>query len=286
LEGRRLTGPRSTGVRSNSEGEFLFKSVLPGKYVLYPELKAEKEYFSEPVICEVTDGAIDGIEVKLQPGGSISGIVAIDGVNDPAIRTKLSKLGIAGFSKNNQTVILPGEPAEIKADGSFRITGIRPGRVYFSLSGELKGGDFSITRIEQNDALIQDGLEVGLGDHLSNVRVIVGYGNLTLRGEVKIIGGSLPPHIGIYVNLNRLSESESGSTLGAYVDTRGQFIFQNLTPGDYEIRPVCINFQPGEAVDTAVTKFIFKIKQKVTIGSNASPTTTLVIDLSRIERNQ
>src|SRR5262249_53499668 len=227
-EGGGVVGPRSRGARSNSEGEFLFQGLLPGKYAIYPQIGGEGEYFSEPVICEITDGAIDGVEVKLQQGSSISGTIVIEGANDPAVMAKLSQVSIGGFSKSRQSVILPREGSRINADGGFRIAGVRPGRIYFALGGDPKAGGFAIKRIERDGALAQDGIEIGPGENLSNVRVIVGHGNLTLRGEVKVIGGSLPPHIGIYVNLNRVNESESGSTLGAFVDGRGQFMFQNL----------------------------------------------------------
>jgi hypothetical protein len=85
------------------------------------------------------------------------------------------------------------------------------------------------------------------------------------------------------VNLIRLSESESGPTLGAYVDARGQFIFQNLIPGDYEVRLIAVNHQPGEPWDKSLSKLIFNTRQKVSISANSQTTVTLVIDLSQKE---
>jgi hypothetical protein len=284
-EGGGVVGPRSRGARSNSEGEFLFQGLLPGKYMIYPQIGGEREYFSDAVICEITDGAIDGVEVKLQQGSSISGTIVIEGANDPAVRAKLSQVSIGGFSKNQQSVILPREGARINADGRFRIAGLRPGRIYFALGGDPKAGGFAIKRIERDGALAQDGIEIGPGENLSNVRVIVGHGNLTLRGEVKVIGGSLPPHIGIYVNLNRVSESESGGILGAFVDARGQFMFQNLIPGDYEVRLIGNNFQPGEPHDKSLSKLIYNTRRKISIGANSQPTVTLVVDLGQKESN-
>src|SRR6266508_1850246 len=101
----------------------------------------------------------------------------------------------------------------------------------------------------------------------------------------KLVGGSLPPHIGIYVNLNRVNESESGSILGAFVDGRGQFMFQNLIPGDYEVRLIGNNFQPGEPRDKYLSKLIYNTKQKVSVGANSQQTVTLVIDLGQKESN-
>ena len=281
-----VTGPRSQGSRSNSDGEFQLEGLISGKYVVYPEQSGEKWYFTEPVICEITDGAADGVEVKLLQGGTISGTIVIDGANNPAITTALSQARIGAFSKSQQPIILPRMPGIINADGSFRIMGVRPGRVYFSLGNDPRlGGSFAIKRVERNGTLVPDGMEIGMGETLSNVRVIVGYGNQTLRGEVKVIGGSLPPHVGIYMNLDRLSESESATALGTFVDARGQFVFQNLVPGDYEVRPVITVFQP-EPFDKSITKLVHRIKQKVTVGSTGQPTVTLVIDLSRKESDQ
>ncbi|MBO0797969.1 MAG: hypothetical protein J2P31_04030, partial [Blastocatellia bacterium] len=231
---------------------------------------------------EITDSGIDGLEVKLQPDSSISGSVVIEGANDPTITAKLSQARIGGFSKNQQPITLPREPAKINADGSFRIAGLQPGKIYLSMSRAAPNtGGFSIKRIERDGAPVQDGIEIGSGEHLSNIRVIVGYGNLTLRGEVKVIGGSLPPHIGIYVNLTRISESELGNTLGAFVDGRGQFIYQNLIPGDYEVRLISLNYQPGEPPDKPLAKLIYNTRQKLSLGSADPPPITLVVDLSR-----
>jgi protocatechuate 3,4-dioxygenase beta subunit len=279
-------GPRSKGARSNSDGEFLFQGVLPGKYAIYALIGGDKEYFSEPVICEIKDGEIDGIEMKLHQGGSISGTIVIEGANDPDLKAKLPQVSIWGFSKNQQTAASPREATRINADGSFRIAGLRQGRIYFSMGGDPKAGVFSIKRIERDGAIAPDGIEIGPGEKISNVRVIVGHGNLTLRGEVKVTGGSLPQHMGIYVNLNRVSQSESGPPLGAFVDSRGQFMFQNLIPGDYEARLVGINHQPGEPVVKSLGKLIHSVRQKISIGAYGQPTVTLVIDLSQKESNQ
>lgn len=279
-----IMGGRSQGARSNSEGEFLFQGVLPGKYVIYPQIGGDREYFSEPTTCEVTDGGIDGVEVKLHQGGSISGAIVIEGANDPAVKAKLSQASFWGFYKSTSS--LPREGARINADGSFRIAGLQPGRVYFSFGGDPRGNVFSIKRIERDGSLVQDGIEIGPGENLSNLRVIVGHGALTLRGVVKVIGGNLPPHIGIYVNLSRINESESGAPLGAHVDERGHFMFQNLTPGNYEVRLISMNYQPGAPVDKSISKLIYNTRQKVSIGANSQPAVTFVIDLGQKESKQ
>ncbi|HEY8460620.1 MAG TPA: carboxypeptidase-like regulatory domain-containing protein [Blastocatellia bacterium] len=102
---------------------------------------------------------------------------------------------------------------------------------------------------------------------------------------MKVVGGNLPPHIGIYVNLFRISESESGPPMGVHVDARGQFIFQNIAPGDYEIRLISYNYQPGER-SGSLSKLIYNARRKVTVGPNSQPTVTIVIDLSQKENDK
>ena len=111
------------------------------------------------------------------------------------------------------------------------------------------------------------------------------YGNLTLRGEVKIVGGNLPPNQWIIANATRLNQS-SPITCGANVDARGQFIFENLLPGEYEVRLVSLRYQPGEPGDKSLSKLISSVRQKISLISANHAPITLVVDLSKKEGGQ
>jgi len=287
--------------RSNADGEFQFKGVLAGKYKIYPVMGGTNEYFSEPALCEITDGDVDGVEIKLRPGGSISGEVIIEGANDPpalAAQAKPPRILIGSLSKDTQGVVLQKVTTRVKADGSFRIAGLQPGKINLYSAQDLPPDIFWLKRVElggQGERIITDGMEIGPGENVSNVRVILSYGRITLRGEVKIIGGELPPHMGIYVYLCRLNKSEPGNTLFAFVDKRGQFAFSNLIPGEYEVRLGDTLFQPSKpmsrAMDDAISKLILNTRQKVSIGGAGSgsesgeATVTFVIDLNQKEGN-
>jgi protocatechuate 3,4-dioxygenase beta subunit len=291
------TGGKS--VRSNADGIFQFQGVFPGKYQIYSVTGGTNDYFSEPVLCEITDGDVDGVEVKLQLGGSIGGEVIIDGANDPialAAQAKLSRISIECVSKDTQGVGLQRWTTRVKADGSFRIGSVRPGKIYLYLEQMPSSGVFWLNRVElggQGERIISDGLQIGPGENVSNVRVIISYGRITLRGEVKIIGGDLPPHMRIYPYIYRLNNSkpESRNTKSAFVDARGQFAFSNLIPGEYEIRLGVALLQPSRPVDSAISKLILNTRQKVSIGGDGSgsgtgdATVTLSIDLSQKEGN-
>lgn len=287
----------SPPVQSNADGVFQFQGVLPGKYKIYPVGGGTNEYFSEPVLCEITDGDVDGVEVKLCPGGSISGEVIIEGANDPlalAAQGKPSRILIGSVSKDTQGTVLQRGTTQVKADGSFRFAGLRPGKIYLYSGQDPFSGVFWIKRVElggQGERIVTDGLEIGPGENVSNVRVILSYGRIKLRGEVKIIGGDLPPHMAIYVNLYRRRKSEPGYAQHAFVDAHGQFAFSNLIPGEYEVWPGVTLFQSGKPGDDAISKLILNTRQKVSIGGDGygsgtgDAAVTFVIDLSQKEGN-
>src|SRR5262245_37940840 len=83
LSQRNLNGRKPSADWSNAEGEFQFQGLLPGKYTIYPINGRASGYFDDPALCEITDGAVDGVEIKLGTGGSVSGTVIIEGANDP-----------------------------------------------------------------------------------------------------------------------------------------------------------------------------------------------------------
>jgi len=87
---------------SNSNGAFQLSNVPPGKYVAYAKVDFESDkasnLYSEPVICEVTNSNVRGIEIKLSKGGSIEGVVVIEDPIDPAMSEKTGKITCLFYS--------------------------------------------------------------------------------------------------------------------------------------------------------------------------------------------
>src|SRR5262245_37407128 len=82
----------------------------------------------------------DGVEDKLQPGGSISGKAIIEGATDPlalAALAKSSQILIECVSQDPQGVVFQRKTTRVKADGSFRIEGVQPGKIYLSSAQSL-----------------------------------------------------------------------------------------------------------------------------------------------------
>jgi len=280
-----MSGWRICEKRSNAAGEFQIQSVAPGKYAVYAYTLPKSELFSDPIVYEITDVGMQGVELKLHRGGSISGSVIIEGSNDPSMAAKLSQLQIIGHQGMEKPRIQYGDPTNLNADGSFHIKSLQSGKVKLSLIINPKIGGFLVKRIERDGAPQPDGIEISPGENVSNVRVIVEHGNMTLRGEVKIIGGKLPPSQWILANAIRLNQSPP-ITRAADVDARGQFIFESLLPGEYEVRLVSLRYQPGEPHDASLSKLISSVRQKVSLGGTNQAPITLILDLSRKEGGQ
>ncbi len=184
VENKRFMGMMGGLQPSNDQGEFNVEGLMPGSYAVFTQpitnptslQAAANDYYNEPVPFEIIGEKVTGLEIKLQRGGSISGVAVIEGTNDPAVLTKLPQLQIrASIQRRNAGQNNSGGGASslevpfsfsspVAANGSFNLSGLRPGTAYLYLGtwqGPLPKG-FSIMRIEREGAA-QQSFEIGLG---------------------------------------------------------------------------------------------------------------------------
>ena len=126
-------------------------------------------------------------------------------------------------------------PGKIAADGSFQIKGLFPGRANIHLSGHpaLQKG-FTLLRIERDGIELRDGIEIGPGEQITGVRVVLAYGTGIVRGQVKIEGGALPAGAQLRISGGRVGAGSTPSVF-AQVDARGRFVIEGLLAGMYEL---------------------------------------------------
>jgi protocatechuate 3,4-dioxygenase beta subunit len=221
---------------SNSRGDFIAEGLVPGKYgvVLFgdnnPEFRVEATWF------DVVDSDVTGVTIKLTKGSTATGTIVLE-PDDKKGFAKLLQFQLrayvsapTGMPAVGQTVWSPIAP-----DGTFRLSGLSPGRVNLWLAipmaNQPKG--FAISRVEQNGVVVPNGLEIKEGDQLTGVRVVVSYGTATLRGTVQVQNGTLPDGARIFVHLSKPGTPPiSVATLP--VDARGHFLMEGLPAGVYE----------------------------------------------------
>src|SRR5262249_4014202 len=92
-EGRRYRRQATT----DDEGRFKVIGLPPGRYELYLEVQGfpysqdSSEHYSEKTRFEVGDSDVSGLEVKAIRGSTISGVIVLEGVNDPVVKAKLQQ---------------------------------------------------------------------------------------------------------------------------------------------------------------------------------------------------
>jgi hypothetical protein len=279
IEVRRVSSDGGHGLESGPDGSFRVSGLLPGKYALLTQSRWNSGFVGGPVIFDVSEGDASGIELKVRRStASISGMVVIEGANDPMVLAKLSQVGIhsevqlADLKFQSRINVFP---VRVNADGSFRINGLPAGKA--RISAEMADGTgLRVARIEHNGAPAGKGIEIGTGEQVTGFRIVLLYGALTLHGEVKVVGGTLSDGyrfevIAIGTDQTLPFDREAG------VDARGRFIIENLRPGEYEI--YVIPQHPHH-------RDLSYVKKRVFVGSDNQQPVTFVIDLSRKEEDK
>jgi len=258
----------TNGAVSNSEGEFKLPNLAPGKYAVFVESAPNREWRADPVHFEVTDQNVTGLIIKTTKGASASGLVVLEGTNDKAIYEKLIKGRLYAQVRNDTPDQGSSPSTSINPDGSFRIGGLPAGILGFGFpDGRLK-----IVRIERDGVAYPQGVEIKESEQLTGLRLILNYGNGTIRGVVKVEKG--PPNGHINVSLRRLGENEGGSFVSNHnespqLDARGQFVAEGLLPGTYEVSAA---YAPDMRTPWR------RATQQVVVSNGAVTNVTLTID--------
>lgn len=249
-------GPGSTDGTSGEEGVFRIEGLARGRYSVYvtPDAQnpATSEYYSEPATFEISTTDATGLEIKLQRGASINGTVVVDGSTD---QSQLANILVNASVRGNGAGGRANNAAQVASNGLFRVSGLAPGRVNLNVSDATNPGPFSglqILRMEKDGADLQAGLEVAQGEQVMGVRVVVAYGNSTIRGLVRTEGGTLTPDMRLMVTARRTDAPSAGGGGGrggfgggampGQVDANGQFQISQLVAGTYE---VTVQAMPG-----------------------------------------
>ena len=248
-DGQQFNGGFGTdGSRTSERGEFRVRGLPSGRHAVFAAqgtyANAEQtSTYSDPVAFEIVEQDVSGLEIKLTRGATVTGMLVIEGTSNPAVLARRTELHLGASVQVPAGLAPPNETrAQVRGDGSFQITGVRPGRAMFYLSWpQLKG--FTLVRVQRDGLDQPEGFEIKPGEQVTGVRVVVSYGASTLRGQVQTPDGALPEGTRFYVEARRAGMS-TGNILYANVDTFGRFVFENLAAGEYELVPQGI-YPPG-----------------------------------------
>ena len=261
----------SWGSPSNSEGEFKLENVTAGKYELFVPSQPNSSVRSGPVSFEVIDQDVSGLLVKTSEGGSLSGLVVLEGGDERSLLARLSHMRLHTYVRNpaNESFSSWVRPVTIDSDRGFRVSGLQSGFVNFSFSGAdgrpVQG--LALLRVERDGIAQPAGIEIKDGEQITGVRLVVSYGNGKIRGVVKIENGELPLNARFAVWFtDPEDESRRGHRIiqtSPEVDSRGHFLVEGLAAGTYQINASI--FIPGARTrPPSVTKQVNVVDGAVT----------------------
>jgi 5-hydroxyisourate hydrolase-like protein (transthyretin family) len=261
---------------ANALGEFTFDNVVPGKYTFSLMADRGNERTLESTAVEVIEGNVSGVVLRVTTGATVSGVIAIENESPQAI-AKLQQVEIRGYVTPPSGAGGRSSTAVFSADGAFHMGGLPGGTLQFIITGP-RGSfsqfkNFTITRIER-DGMPQQGnrFEIKDGEQVTRVRIVVTYGDATLRGSIKVENGTLPPGSRFAVRLGRIGDSPT--TMPSHVgqvDGRGNFIIEGVEAGTYEVIATVIT--PDRTNQRSV-------RQQVSLTAGATTEVTLTLDAS------
>jgi hypothetical protein len=271
---------------TNSQGEFHIEGVASGHYAIVATKSWDRiasstpNFYSDPVLFEVTESDVTDLEIKAQHGISLAGVVVIEGTADKSAFSKLSQISISAYDEpvSGRLHFSSASASKINSDGTFHIDDLRPGKILFNLgyAGPGSGPSVKIARVERN-GVIQNRV-MDLDSDASDFRIYLSYGTGSVRGEVKVQGGTLPPAVMFFVVVSRPDEPQN--QYSAPADSRGHFIVTGIPAGTYEA--TVRTFFMGDP-KTLPHGLLEQQKQSVTVNDNSETEVVFTIDLAKKE---
>ena len=265
---------------TNTEGRFKFENCFPGHYEIAISTIGllNKGYYSDPLTFEVTDADATDLEIKAEHGASVRGVVVVQGTGDPSIISNLSHASVSAIplsssnTSGGTTFFKWPIGTNIAPDGTFELIGLRPGRYQIKADSLPQG--FSFLRIERDGTRIVDGIDLSAGEQVGDVRIIIGYGTGSIRGQLKMKGLNLTAHWGWMLEVRR---TEGERIYIGLLDASGYFWLKGLAPGSYDVTAT-IDYAEVPGVTPAV--YPPPITQTVMVENGTESQVSIVLDLS------
>lgn len=235
-ENGRTAGAPVRDLRADANGDFLIEHLTPGRYVVFAVSGKDSTLYSETLPFEVTSADVSGLELKAEQGSSLSGVVVVEGARDAGILRRLTGFPLGNLFRQTDTPWTAHEPAVVNADGSFLLSGLRPGKLSIVADARRLPQGFSVLRVERDGVAQRDGIDIPReATRIAGVRVVLAYGTGVVRGSARVNGGALPPGTRLFVVARRAGADSAAATASAEVDARGSFVLEGLSAGEYEL---------------------------------------------------
>jgi protocatechuate 3,4-dioxygenase beta subunit len=269
---------------TTADGSFTISGVTSGRYGVFlgsDNGNGGSDFYSDPVLVNVADQDVGGIEVKAMRGTSISGSIVPESMElkeflrqVPGLRVSASTSPADG--RMTPTTMRSFGSAPVAADGSFTITGLRPGRAMFQVDSRNGPQRPSLVKIMVGGIGVSQGFEIER-QPISGVQLVVVYGTGVISGSVAIQGGT-PGDFRPEVICRREGARTSFGGGGAYLDARGRFTLKALAPGSYDCGVQLIPIAPPPGRPVARPPQV--PHQTVTVSNDVETEVNFLVDLT------
>ncbi|HEX7723570.1 MAG TPA: carboxypeptidase-like regulatory domain-containing protein [Pyrinomonadaceae bacterium] len=234
VDGRPSGFMGSTGA-SASDGAFRIDNLPPGRYAVNILPGSGTGYYGESQPFDIGDSDVMDLEAKIHRGSMISGNVIVEGNQDPVVWAKLGRARLEVIMSTEGSNISIISYGDLNPDGSFQIGPFQAGTATIRVGSPNRNAapEFATLSIDLNGVDKSRGLKFAAGENITGLRVVAGYGTGTIRGTVRVEGGTLPVDANTTATLSR-----SGSTVVIFyarVDARGRFVFDHVPSGNYDV---------------------------------------------------
>lgn len=236
-----------SSAKTNTGGEFRFVNLLPGRYAVFVAVRDgdAPNYYSDALPFEIADANLRGLVLKVRRGASLRGVASVEGTTDRAVLAKLAQVAL-----HVHVTLTDPKPDELQArsnarlnlqpDGSFNVVGLPPGKAVLMLDEFSSPRGFTLLRVERGAAEQREGIEIGAGEQVSDVRLRLAYGTTVVRGQIEARRdgqpSQLPEDVRIHISMRRVGGATSQwDNVSIEVDRRGRFVREGLVAGEYEL---------------------------------------------------
>ena len=210
----------------NADGTFDLDGVLPGSYILSAQWFDDgKRHYARQSI-EVGNADVEGVQLTIAPGMTVSGHVRWEGSLSPAQNLVVMAQGV---DEDNPA----GLHARVDSDGSFTLNDAPDLPLRVSVYGQSQDSYLKAVTYGGVDSL-EDGFTARAGV-AATLEVTLSSRGAHVQGSV--INAEGLPAVGVCVVL--VPDGKHRTRLSLYkeaqTDQRGQFLLRGISPGDYTL---------------------------------------------------
>jgi len=292
--GNGVRGPGMNMTRVDAAGEFSFRDVTPGDYVVQARATVRESsdgtlttggrgrgrggdvvevlWASTPLAVMGQD--VSDVLLNLSPGMKISGRVVFDGSGTPP--EDLTDIRVSVSARGTQAFDIGGiPPAEVGPNGRFTVTGVSPGR--YGLSASMGGGRGNqgfrtLNALASGDTAwrlasatvngvdtLDFPIDIGPFQEVSDAVLTFSDRTQQLTGTIQDTSGRPTSDYTIIVfpSDSRYWLPQARRIGSTRPDTDGRFTFRDIPPGEYRLTAVT-DAEPGEWYDPS---FLDQLRQ-------------------------